>query len=83
MPATQPSQDQILSAAFTQLASRAGVGFALALDVGGMITVPLPKGYPKWTLAAVVNDLGQTTFRAYNGMRLPERVNQAIHFGFF
>jgi hypothetical protein len=76
-----PDQNTVLSAAFTQMAQLAGVGYGLGLDFGLMAQVPLPPGYPKWTFAAVVDDLGKTTFRSYNGMPAPSRVDETVHVG--
>jgi hypothetical protein len=81
LPLAQPSQDQILGAAYQQLSRMVGVGFGLAIDVGVMGTVPLPKGYPKVTFAAVMDDVGKTTFRGYNGIAAPARVDESLHLG--
>ncbi len=76
-----PDQNTLLNAAFTQMAQMAGVGYGLGLDFGMMAQIPLPPGYPKWTVAAVVDDLGKTTFRGYNGMTAPTRVDETVHLG--
>ncbi len=81
LSATLPSQQQVLSAVYQQLSALSGVGLGIAVDLGSQLTIPMPKGYPKWTLAATMNDVGATTFRPLITTRQPARVEQSIHFG--
>lgn len=68
------------NAVFTQLMAYSGMGLGIAVDAGVMASVPLGKGYPRWTLAATMNDIGATTFRPISG-NTPPRVGTTVHFG--
>ena len=81
LPVTPPSQAQVISAVFQQVQTLMGGGLGLGLDLGMLFQVPLPKGYPKWSLAAVVDDFGKTTFRPFLLTNAPKRVDTTIHFG--
>jgi hypothetical protein len=76
-----PTEAALMAAAYSEIMSIAGVGLGLAVDAGMMASIPLPKGYPRWTLAAVVNDINGTYFRALPSYTAPTRVNPTLHVG--
>ncbi|MBI1860150.1 MAG: hypothetical protein HYR96_04435 [Deltaproteobacteria bacterium] len=70
---TDPTQFN--SAVFTFLRNLLRTGYAIGLNVGFLGEVPLPRGYPKWTVAAAAEDVGVTTFRGLTaGILAPEPI---------
>lgn len=76
-----PSTDDFMAAAFDHVMELTGAGLGIGVDVGMMASVPLPAGYPRWTLAAVINDLGTTSFRPIGLSSGPPPVPMTFHFG--
>ncbi len=76
-----PSTDDFMSAAFDHVIELTGSGLGIGVDVGMMATVPLPASYPKWTLAATINDIGSTTFRPIGLTSGPPAVPMTFNFG--
>lgn len=74
------TEADILAAAYDYMADLAGAGLGVAVDLGAMASVPLPRGYPRWTFAAVMNDVGMTSFMPL-GDRAPTPVPPTVHFG--
>lgn len=68
-------------AVFTEIQKKAGTGYALGVDVGSMLTLPLPKDYPTIRFAAVAEDVGETTFHALGSKNAPQSVPMSYHFG--
>ena len=51
-----PDSSALMTAAFNRIQQLFGVGLGIGVDLGAMATIPLPKNYPRWTLAAVLDD---------------------------
>ncbi len=76
-----PSTNDFMAAAFDHVVELAGAGLGIGIDLGVMASVPLPAGYPRWTLAAVANDVGTTSFRPIGLESGPPSVPMTVHFG--
>lgn len=55
------------SALYTLLQDLVREGWAIQAKLGGLFKIPLPIGYPEWTVAFLIDNLGTTTFRALGG----------------
>lgn len=75
------TQPDFMQAAYTSLKGMQGIGLGLGLNLGALVTVPLPKDYPTWTIAATAEDVGRTSFRPLGSMRAPKGVDSTYHFG--
>jgi hypothetical protein len=75
------TQEALMQAAFSEILEIAGVGWGVGVDLGIMGSIPLAKGYPRWTLAAVLNDALGTYFRTLPGYTAPTTVNPTLHLG--
>jgi hypothetical protein len=75
------TQSEILSNIFQNVMSRAGMGLALGANVGLLLRVPMPAGYPEIRFAAVAEDLGATRFLALGTYGAPPSLPTKYHFG--
>lgn len=76
-----PTMEDLMDALYENIFNRSGAGLGLAVDLGAMVSVPLPAGYPRWTLAATMNDVGRTTFRPIGSTNAPNSVPTTFNFG--
>ncbi len=75
-----PSVNDVLPAVYQRVFELMGFGLGVGVDIGAMASVPLPAGYPRWTFAATMQDVGNTTFRTLSGTT-PPPVASTVHFG--
>ncbi len=59
------------TAAYDQLKKMSGTGYGIAGDVGALVSIPTGKNGPMVQLAAVVQDIGQTSFTPIGGNAPP------------
>ncbi|MBY0369729.1 hypothetical protein K2X33_03520 [bacterium] len=76
-----PTPQALMAALYQNLSSRSGMGLGIAVDLGAMIRVPLPAGYPRWTLAATATDVGRTEFHQLGSANKPVGVPTVYNFG--
>ncbi len=74
----------LLDNIYQELSNRAGHGYAFGLNTGIKLKVPLKsndKSNSSLFLAATVEDIGNTTFRAVGSLLAPLPLKQSINFG--
>ncbi len=76
-----PDASSLMTAAFSRIQKMAGAGLGIGVDLGAMATIPLPPGYPKWNIAAVMDDTLGTYFRPLGAIPAAKKVDPTFHFG--
>ncbi len=72
----------IRTALTSRLKKMAGTGWGVGLNVGAMYRVPMAgKSAPRWTLAATVEDVGNTSFHGLGGSSAPPPLRQSYNLG--
>jgi hypothetical protein len=71
----------VTSAVYTELQKLAASGWGLGVDLGTMVKLPTPRDYPTIRLAAVMEDVGETTFHALGTSSAPPPIPTTYHFG--
>jgi len=77
----QTSQGEFMTAIYDHINDLVGFGYAIGLNAGVLVEVPLPKDFPAWTFAGTVEDLGQTTFKAIGSLPTPNPIRPTYHLG--
>lgn len=70
-----------LSAVFSALQDDVTTGYALGLNVGAFAIMPFTPRNMKWTLAATLDDFGNTNFQGVGGSTAPDPITASLNFG--